>query len=162
MVEPQQDSQPTLVRIGEFARLADTNIRTLRYYEELGVLVPHSRSKGGFRYYRKSDLNRLNMIKGLQDLGLHLDRIRELMDTREEGISRPEFLARVTRALEEQDRLLQERIVAIEGQRKLISKAQQKLVECRPCEHTPQWNNNFCEPCQCDGLRLPEHLSALF
>ncbi|MCZ6597441.1 MAG: MerR family transcriptional regulator [Planctomycetota bacterium] len=150
------------MRIGEFARLADTNLRTLRYYEELGLLVPHSRSKGGFRFYRESDLNRLNMIKGLADLGLHLDRIRELMDTRAVGLSRPEFLARVTRALEQQDQLLRERIAAIEDQRKLIQSAQEKLTECRPCEHTPQWANNFCEPCMCDGLRLPEHLSALY
>lgn len=154
--------EPKLLRIGAFARFADTNLRTLRYYEELGLLTPYKRSQGGFRYYRESDVNRLNMIRGLQELGLHLERIRELMATRDAGLSRPEFIRRVRQALEEQDRLLVEHMASLEEQRGRIQAARSKLDECSPCNHTPQWENNFCEPCVCDGLRLPEHLSALF
>ena len=72
-----------LLKIGEFAKFAQTNLRTLRYYEELGLLTPASRSQGGFRYYRRTDVNRLAMIRDLQSLGLQLERIRELMATRE-------------------------------------------------------------------------------
>src|SRR5688572_29001550 len=99
-------TQDGLLKIGDFARLAGTNLRTLRYYEEIGLLVPAARSQGGFRYYRGTDLNRLNMVRDLQELGLHLDRIRELMSTREELGSRAGFLKRVRAALAEQDRLL--------------------------------------------------------
>ena len=154
--------EPKLLRIGDFARFADTNLRTLRYYEELGLLTPYKRSQGGFRYYRESDVNRLNMIRGLQELGLPLERIRELMATRDEGISRPEFIRRVTEALAEQDRLLVEHMASLEEQRTRIQAARQKLDQCSPCNHTPQWENNFCEPCQNSGQVLPEHLSALF
>ncbi|MEK7861774.1 MAG: MerR family transcriptional regulator, partial [Chloroflexota bacterium] len=55
------------------------NSKSLQLYEELGLLTPAARSGGGFRYYRHCDLNRLNMIRSLQELGLHLDRIRELL-----------------------------------------------------------------------------------
>ena len=52
-------SQEDLVKIGDFARLAHTNLRTLRYYEEIGLLQPALRSDGGFRYFRQTDLNNI-------------------------------------------------------------------------------------------------------
>jgi hypothetical protein len=42
-----------LLKIGAFAELAGTNLRTLCYYEEVGLLQPAARSSGGFRYYRE-------------------------------------------------------------------------------------------------------------
>lgn len=151
-----------LLKIGDFARLADTNLRTLRYYEELGLLSPASRSAGGFRYYRKTDINRVNMIRDLQELGLHLDRIRELMGARQAGEAREQFLSRVRQALEEQDQLLEQRMQTLTAQRKKVSQALHKIGECRHCTHSPKVDNNFCEPCGTTGESLPDHLSALF
>jgi len=159
-----QPTQPReeLLKIGDFAKLAGTNLRTLRYYEELGLLKPASRSKGGFRYYRRTDLNRLNMIRDLQGLGLQLDRIGELMQTRESIGDRDRFLGRVQQALREQDRLLVERTRALEAQRDRIRLALSKLESCKLCEHTPGPANNYCEPCCLTGDQLPEEMSALF
>ncbi|MCY2961276.1 MAG: MerR family transcriptional regulator [Planctomycetota bacterium] len=151
-----------LLKIGDFARLADTNLRTLRYYEELGLLTPASRSQGGFRYYRRTDINRVQMIRDLQELGLHLDRIRELISARAAEEPRDQFLARVRLALEEQDRLLSIRMAALEEQRKKVAQALHKIGECRHCVQMPRLDNNFCEPCTTTGERLPEHLSALY
>jgi len=151
-----------LLKIGEFARLAGTNLRTLRYYEEIGLLPPAARSQGGFRYYRQTDLNRLNMIRDLQELGLHLERIGELMDTRGGGAKREEFLARVRAALEEQDRLLLEKIDALDEQRRRIALAIDKVHECERCRHVPTTKNNHCEPCALTGQPLPTTVSALF
>ncbi|MBI1381271.1 MAG: MerR family transcriptional regulator [Planctomycetaceae bacterium] len=163
---PKPDPTPfapdRLLKIGDFARLAGTNLRTLRYYEELGLLIPASRSDGGFRYYRPTDLNRLEMIKNLQDLGLPLERIGELMATRDAGLGRSSLLSRVAEALSEQDRLIEERIQLLEGQRAKLSAAARKLSQCADCPHTPGTVNNFCEPCVNTGEVLPEHLSALF
>jgi len=151
-----------LLKIGDFARLAGTNLRTLRYYEELGILAPATRSKGGFRYYRRTDLNRLNMIRDLQALGLQLERIRELMDTRTSGGERRRFLERVGHALEEQDRLLVDRMGALQEQRDKIQVALSKLKACGGCTHTPVPENNYCEPCCLTGSVLPDEVSALF
>jgi DNA-binding transcriptional MerR regulator len=151
-----------LIKIGDFAKLAGTNLRTLRYYEEIGLLAPASRSSGGFRFYRSEDLNRLRMVSSLQRLGLELSRIRELMDTRSDGIPRPEFLARVRAALCAQADLIRERIADLEAQRQGLEEALGKLDECEICSHRPLPGNNFCQPCQRDGLELPADLSALF
>lgn len=151
-----------LLKIGDFARVADTNLRTLRYYEELGLIVPASRSQGGFRYYRATDVHRVQMIRDLQALGLHLDRIRELIAARTAAESREHFLARVKLALEEQDRLLTDRLRILEEQRRRVALALHKLGECRNCSHSPAAENNHCEPCAMTGEALPETLSALY
>jgi DNA-binding transcriptional MerR regulator len=155
-------SPSDLLKIGEFARLAETNLRTLRYYEEIGLLTPAARSAGGFRYYRCTDLNRVNMIRDLQELGLHLDRIRELITVREHTDDRQEFLERVRQALREHEELLDERMRAIEAQRAKIRFALDKTAECEDCVHTPDANNNYCEPCERTGTPRPQMLSALY
>ncbi|MCC7012516.1 MAG: MerR family transcriptional regulator [Planctomycetes bacterium] len=162
MIDRARTAAAELLKIGDFARLAGTNLRTLRYYEELGLLRPARRSQGGFRYYRRTDINRLNMIRDLQELGLHLDRIRELMSTRESDEARSVFLERVREALREQDRLLQERVAALEHQRARLAAAVGKLTECECCKHLPIPSNNFCEPCVVTGQPLPAKVSALF
>jgi DNA-binding transcriptional MerR regulator len=153
---------PELLKIGDFARLADTNLRTLRYYEELGLLEPARRSQGGFRYYRPTDLNRLRMIRDLQDLGLSLDAIRDLLATRQAGLPRGEMLTRVNHALQEQQRLIEARIQELQGQVQSLEQARNKLSACQLCSHSPTPFNNFCEPCTATGEDLPKPLSALF
>ncbi len=157
-----------LLKIGDFARLAKINIRTLRYHEELGLLQPALRSDGGCRYYRPADVNRVRMIHNLQELGLALENIRDLLDTRpdETVLASPSggaaWLERIRNALGKQQVLIENRIESLERQKALIHEAREKIDLCRPCEHTPESKNNFCEPCQLTSQPLPEFLSALF
>ncbi len=60
------------MKIGELAQLAEVSCRTLRYYEELGLVTPHGHSVGGARRYSKADLDRILRIRRLQSL-MHLD-----------------------------------------------------------------------------------------
>lgn len=155
-------STDNLLKIGDFARMAETNLRTLRYYEELGLLLPAARSTGGFRYYRPSDLNRVRLIWDLQQLGLHLDRIASLL-ARPEADSPKESLAqRINRALEEHETLLKGRIQQLQEQQLHIQEARKKLNDCVSCPHRPGANNNYCEPCLATAETLPSLLSALF
>lgn len=158
---PMPDPQE-LLKIGDFAQLAGTNLRTLRYYEELELLAPALRSEGGFRYYRPTDVHRVRMIHDLQELGLNLERIRELVDTRREVADRQSWVRRVQVALAEQRALIEDRVAALEVQKQRLVEAQQKLDHCAHCEHRPTPDNNHCEPCQQTGGTLPESLSALF
>ena len=70
-----------LLRIGEAAEQVGVSCRTLRYYEELGLLVPSGHSAGGARRYTADDVARLNRIRELQELlGFDLGEIREILD----------------------------------------------------------------------------------
>jgi DNA-binding transcriptional MerR regulator len=67
-------------RIGEVAERAGVTTRTLRYYQELGLLDPAGQSPGGSRRYSDADMARLLRIIELRDvMGLDLDRIRVIL-----------------------------------------------------------------------------------
>lgn len=67
-------------RIGEIAEHLGVSTRTLRYYEELGLLTPSSYSKGGSRRYTEADRQRILRIRELQAImGFNLEEIREIL-----------------------------------------------------------------------------------
>lgn len=67
------------MRIGELADKSGRTERTLRFYEELGLLVPSDRTKGGFRLYDTNALLRIHWISRLQDLGFSLPEIKDFL-----------------------------------------------------------------------------------
>ena len=67
-----------MMRIGDLAVRSGVSTRTIRYYEELGMIEPQERTNGGFRRYSDDQERRLEIIQGLKALGLELERIREL------------------------------------------------------------------------------------
>jgi DNA-binding transcriptional MerR regulator len=70
-----------LLRIQEVAADAGLTARTIRYYEELGLLKPAARSEGSYRLYDADDLERLHFIKGLRDdAGFSLTEIGQLLE----------------------------------------------------------------------------------
>ena len=142
--------------------MAKVDPQVLRHKEWLGLLQPAARSEGGFRYYRPTDVNRVRLIWDLQELGLHLDQIATLLARRDEGTSRDRFFEGVRAALREHDRLLEEKIRSLEGQREKVREAVHKLVSCETCGLVPAPQNNHCEPCSQTQSSLPELLSALF
>ncbi|WP_030272817.1 MULTISPECIES: MerR family transcriptional regulator [Micromonospora] len=68
-----------LMQIGEAAERVGLSIRTIRHYEEAGLIVPSARSDGGFRLYTEPDLDRLAVVKRMKPLGFTLDEMRDLL-----------------------------------------------------------------------------------
>jgi DNA-binding transcriptional MerR regulator len=76
------DTTRELLRIGEVARLVDTTPRTIRYYEEIGLLpASGERESGRHRLYTEADVERLQELLRLKDLlGVSLDELKELVE----------------------------------------------------------------------------------
>lgn len=73
-----------LFSIGQISRLFDINIRTLRYYDEIGFLKPeYVEPDSKYRYYSIKQFERLNTIKYLRELNMPLVKIKEFLDNRE-------------------------------------------------------------------------------
>lgn len=72
---------PQHVQIGEVAHRTGLSLRTIRYYEEMGLVVPSARSAGGFRLYTESDVARLQVIKRMKPLEFSLEETRDLLLT---------------------------------------------------------------------------------
>ena len=68
-----------LLQIGQVAERTGLSLRTIRWYEEEGLVVPTARSEGGFRLYSDADVARLEVIKRMKPLGFALEEMRELL-----------------------------------------------------------------------------------
>lgn len=68
------------MQIGEVAARTELSLRTIRHYEETGLVAPSARSQGGFRLYTETDVARLMVIRRMKPLGFTLDQMRELLD----------------------------------------------------------------------------------
>lgn len=65
--------------IGDVAKRVDLSVKTIRYYESLGLLTEAARSEAGYRLYGEGDVERLRFIKGAKALGLSLSDIKEVL-----------------------------------------------------------------------------------
>src|ERR1700743_1082656 len=111
-----------MLKIGDFSSLSQVSIKTLRYYDERGLLSPvHVDPETGYRYYSASQLSQLHRILALKDFGFSLEQIAKCLEEKVTGeqmrgmllLRQAEQQARVE---EERDRLsrLQSRIRLIE------------------------------------------------
>ncbi|HUP32857.1 MAG TPA: MerR family transcriptional regulator, partial [Gaiellaceae bacterium] len=77
--QPGDGSEKALLQIGEVAEHVGLSLRTVRYYEEVGLISPSARSEGGFRLYSDADVSRLVLVKRMKALGLTLEEMGELV-----------------------------------------------------------------------------------
>ncbi|AFZ58504.1 heavy metal-responsive transcriptional regulator [Anabaena cylindrica FACHB-243] len=78
-----QDKKQLL--IGQVTELSGISIRTIRYYESVGLIKPSGRTEGGFRQFSADVLTRLAFIKRAQHLGLSLEEIRDILEVYDHG-----------------------------------------------------------------------------
>ena len=130
--EQSQSSGASSYTIEQVATRTNLTKRTLRYYEEMGLLQPANRTEGNYRRYSEADVERVERIKELRDLlDFSLNDIRDLLSAEEEReqlklANREETdvfarLARLNRAdelIHAQLSLIEQRIVGLERMRK--------------------------------------------
>ena len=111
-----------MLNIGEFARLGGVTVRTIRYYDQIGLLTPaHVATDTGYRRYRAAQLVDLQRIVALKELGVALDEIRELLaDPSGERVG--EVLSRRRAALEEELHTTQTRLAEIDRRLRRIER----------------------------------------
>ena len=97
-------SRITKLKIGEFSKMMHVTVKTLRHYEQKGLLVPDELDEWtGYRYYTITQMQRLNTIRGLQRQGFSLEEIKDLF----EDESQTPSVAQLTKKIEETERQLQ-------------------------------------------------------
>ena len=107
-------SNKTKLKIGEFSKMMQVTVKTLRHYELKGLLLPDEVDKWtGYRSYSISQMQRLNTIRDLQRQGFTLEEIKELLD---DGAQMP-GVELLTQKIEETERQLQ---LLVERRRQLL------------------------------------------
>lgn len=118
-------SRTSYFGIGEFAERAGVTVRTLRYYDQIGLLRPSAYTEGKRRLYTERDYARLQQILTLKLIGLSLDEIRSLLTT---------DMAGIRHLMERQKQVLGQQICQLEQVIRAIEQAQDAL------DSTPTWD----------------------
>ncbi|WP_256759486.1 MerR family transcriptional regulator [Cohnella sp. WQ 127256] len=66
-------------KVGDLAKLTGLTVRTLRFYDQIGLFSPSGQTESGHRLYSESDLSRLHQILSLKELGLSLEEIKSTL-----------------------------------------------------------------------------------
>ena len=136
--------------IGDLADELQLNPKTIRYYEEVGLLPHPRRSESGYRLYSTKDVERLRLIKRAKLLGLSLSEIKEIVEYAIDGrcsALKRHLLSVVDAKLAEIDQKIQNMILFREDLRRYRADLSGRLVsrgegECQPA---------IPAPCQCIG-----------
>ena len=113
--------------IGEISRMVDLSQRTIRYYEEIGLLHSVRRIENGKRVYTDSDVRRLKFINRLKVLGLSLAEMVELEKIYRKQRNNREILPKLLQILEERAVQIDERVAQLVALKKEIRDYQQRL-----------------------------------
>lgn len=108
-----------MFKIGEFARITGVTLRTLRHYDEVGLLSPERLSENGYRMYSAQDLQKMQQVLSLRELGVPLDTIRQVL------VGPPASLQEV---LQEHRRMLQQELEQLQSR---IKRLEHRLQEVR-------------------------------
>src|SRR3954447_19754855 len=109
-------AEPRLLRIQEVAATLGLTARTIRYYEELGLLTPAARSEGDYRLYDEDDVERLRFIKDLRDdAGFSLAEISQLLED-EAARNRSRVAFREAADVDERRAILEDTLARVDRQ----------------------------------------------
>lgn len=119
------------MQIGELAQRVGLSQRTVRHYEEVGLLAQAERSQGGFRLYSETAVQRMLVIKQMKPLGFTLEQMRDVLQI-QERLAQPRVSAGTRKALQRELEvyllLVDEQIVVLHEQ---VTRAQAFAAELR-------------------------------
>jgi DNA-binding transcriptional MerR regulator len=122
--------------IGKLAVIAATKVQTIRYYEEIGLITPFSRTEGGHRVYSPEGVQRLKFVRHARELGFGIGEIRELLelsDNPETSCSAADAIAR-SQLEQVEIRLEKLRVLRKELKRMVEECGHGRVSQCRVIE----------------------------
>ncbi len=137
------DDKRKTYHIGEISKQLVVSARSIRYYEELGLLKP-SRSDGGFRKYSEQEVNLIRMIIRFKDLGMTLEEIRGLLGRRGESADSSALLS-LKSALIHRRSEFEDKIDKYKEGIEQIDLVLKQLSECDKCGMTME--KELCHSC---------------
>jgi len=149
------------MRIGDLAKKAGTTLRTIRYYEQLGLIRPVGRTKGGFRLYEEDELRKLRLIKSMQLLDIPLAQVKDFFDQRKLGRTAAEIAPHIRQILQAQLGHMEQRIARYRSMQESLRQTLDILGCCARCPREP--GPEACLTCPAITARaeIPLHMRAV-
>jgi len=125
-----------LLKVGDLARRTGKTVRAVHLYEELGLLAPAVRSKGGFRLYHGKAVRRIEWIQKLQDMGFSLTEIKAFLRDWEDSETAPKAMARIREIFADKLRETKETLGRLGRLVDDLTETLAYMDSCRSCEPT--------------------------
>ena len=130
------DTSTKTYRIGELAKRANKTVRTIHFYEELGLLQPANRSPGGFRLYNDHALDRIHWIERLQVLGFSLSDIKQFLSDCKSHETGPQSMGALRTFYNEKLQETQDAIARLQSLESELTSSIAYLQACTTCSMT--------------------------
>ncbi|MEN8614250.1 MerR family transcriptional regulator [Dehalogenimonas sp. THU2] len=124
-----------LFQVSEVARRAGVSIRTVRFYEEKGLLEAPDRTSGGMRLYDSRDISRIKLIRRLRNVGLDLDEIKGTLSDRESN--HRERVEHTIEVLKLEAELSRRRIAELQQEDRERESLILMISQCLKCDANP-------------------------
>ncbi len=111
------------MKISELASIAQVSVKTIRYYEQIGLLSPPIRTSNGYRHYQEKDIETLVFIRRCRELNIRLDDIKRLVDTQQDPKSSCELV----------DNIIAEQLARIQQTQRELALLEQSLAALASC-----------------------------
>ncbi|HTJ84309.1 MAG TPA: MerR family transcriptional regulator [Polyangiaceae bacterium] len=148
---------------GDMARLSNNTLRTVRFYEEAGILTPLGRTDGGHRVFERSELERLLLVTDMREAGFSLEQIRDLLEVKQRATSGG---AAATQALKSLRGHIEDLRVKVEVLNRLaadLESTAQSASACLECKNPDLFPAN-CKSCAriSDRENVPRGMRVLW
>jgi DNA-binding transcriptional MerR regulator len=137
-----------LLTTGDMARLSQSTLRTVRFYEESGILEPAQRTEGGHRLFASHELDKLRLVTDLRNAGLTLDEIKHLLEIKSRSGSGALASRELGAQIDAQIQLMSQRIRLLERVRAELERTRGSLAACSEC------HDNDCFPDDCGRCQV--------
>jgi DNA-binding transcriptional MerR regulator len=137
------------MRIGELAQRTGTTTKTIRYYEDIGVLPEPDRTANDYRDYPEDAVDRLNFVRDAQATGLTLTEIASILDLRSQGEA---TCHHVIDLLERHLAALDKHITVLGATRRKLADLTQRARNLDPAE--------CVDPNRCQTISITDHRDA--
>ncbi len=148
-----------LLRVGDIAQRTSKTVRALHLYEELGLLHPVERSKGGFRLYGPDAVVRVRGISKLQDMGFSLPDIKELLHEWERSGSATGAMTRIRELYRQKLDETEAQLKRLQELRHELAASVDYLETCEVCD--PMRLISACPHCEKHGCGAPDLVAGL-
>jgi DNA-binding transcriptional MerR regulator len=136
-----------LLTTGDMARLSNNTLRTVRFYEESGLLTPVQRTDGGHRLFPRRELGKLQLISDLRAAGFSLEEIKEVLEVKQSSSSGAAASRGVVERLDRHIGSMSERIALLERLLAELQRTRQLLAECQTCSDGDRFPDG-CSTCE--------------
>ena len=111
------------MKISELALITQVSVKTIRYYEQIGLLPSPTRTSNGYRHYQEKDIETLIFIRRCRELNIRLDDIKRLVETQQDPKSSCELV----------DNIIAEQLARIQQSQRELALLEQSLAALASC-----------------------------